>query len=149
VIVYLDSSVLARSYLPDEDGHEQALALLEDPDITRVTGKLTRIEVSGALIRATRNGRHAIDEQALLATLDADLDAGGRVVELAVAQESVEGRALELVREHALRTLDTWHVAVASLTVPALAKPEKEEIAFASRDEDQTTVAEALGFKRV
>jgi uncharacterized protein len=149
VIVYLDSSVLARSYLPDEDGHEQALALLEDPDITRVTGKLTRIEVSGALIRATRNGRHAIDEQALFATLDADLDAGGRVVELAVAQESVEGRALELVREHALRTLDTWHVAVASLTVPALAKPEKEEIAFASRDEDQTTVAEALGFKRV
>jgi uncharacterized protein len=149
VIVYLDSSVLARSYLPDEDGHEQALALLEDRDIARVTGKWTRIEVSGALIRATRNDRHATDEKGLLATLDADLDAGGRVVELAVAQESVEGRALELVREHALRTLDAWHLAVASLAVLALAKPEKEEIAFASRDEDQIRVAEALGFKRV
>jgi uncharacterized protein len=149
VIVYLDSSVLARSYLSDEDGHEQAFTLLEDPDITRVTGKWTRIEVSGALIRATRNGRRAIDEKGLLATLDADLDAGGRVVELAVAQESVEGRALELVREHALRTLDAWHLAVASLTVPMLAGVENEEIAFASRDEDQATVAEVLGFKRV
>jgi len=148
VIVYLDSSVLARSYLDDEDGHEQALALLEDPDITRVTGKWTRIEVSGALIRATRSGRHKTDEQGLLATLDADLDTGGRVAELTVSQADVEKKALELVREHALRTLDIWHLAVASLTVPALAKPEKEEIAFASRDEDQATVAEELGFKR-
>jgi predicted nucleic acid-binding protein len=149
VIVYLDSSILARSYLPDEDGHEQALALLEDPDITRVTGKWTRIEVSGALIRATRSGRQKTDEQGLLAALDADLDTGGRVAELAVAQENVEDRALELVREHTLRTLDIWHLAVASLTVPALAAPEKDEIAFASRDEDQATVAEQLGFKRI
>lgn len=149
MIVYLDSSVLARSYLPDEDGYEQALTLLEDPDITRVTGKWTRIEVSGALIRATRHGRRAIDEKGLIATLDADLDTGGRVVELAVGQEKIEGRALELVREHALRTLDAWHLAVASLTVPALAGSEKEAIAFASRDEDQATVAEVLGFKRI
>lgn len=149
MIVYLDSSVLARSYLDDEDGHEEALALLEDPDITRVTGKWTRIEVSGALIRATRSGRHATDEHGLLATLDADLDTEGRVAELTVAQENVEDRALELVREHALRTLDTWHLAVASLTVPALAKPEKEEIAFASRDDEQAAVAEELGFKHI
>ena len=148
MIVYLDSSVLARSYLDDEDGHEQAVALLEDPDITRVTGKWTRIEVSGALIRATRSGRHKTDEQGLLSALDADLDAGGRVAELTVAQENVEDRALQLVREHALRTLDIWHLAVASLTVPALAKPE-QEIGFASRDDEQATVAEELGFKRI
>jgi uncharacterized protein len=149
VIVYLDSSVLARSYLPDEDGHEQALTLLEDPDITRVTGKWTRIEVSGALVRAARSGRGGVDEQGLLAVLDADLDAGGWVAELTVGQENVEERVLELVREYALRTLDAWHLAVASLTVPTLAEVEKEEIAFASRDEDQATVAETLGFKRV
>ena len=148
MIVYLDSSVLARSYLHDEDGHEQAVALLEDPDITRVTGKWTRIEVSGALIRAVRSDRLDADEQGLLAALDADLYTGGRVAELTVAQANIEGRALELVREHALRTLDAWHLAVASLTVPVLAKAEKEEIAFASRDDDQATVAEELGFKR-
>jgi predicted nucleic acid-binding protein len=149
VIVYLDSSVLARSYLHDEEGHKEAVALLNNPDIGRVTGSWTRIEVSGALIRAARTGRLDADEQGLIATLDADLETSGRVAELAVSQADVEKKALELVRAHALRTLDTWHLAVASLTVPALAAPEKEEIGFASRDEDQAAVAEQLGFKRV
>ena len=149
MIAYLDSSVLVRFYTHDEHGHEKAVALLEDPDVTRVTGKWTRIEVSGALIRAARSGRSDTDEEGLLAALDADLDTTGRVAELTVAQEHVEEKALELVREHALRALDAWHLAVASLTVPALARPEQEEIGFASRDEDQATVAEKLGFKRV
>jgi uncharacterized protein len=149
VIVYLDSSVLARSYLHDEEGHKEAVALLTDPDIGRVTGSWTRIEVSGALLRAARTGRTDADERGMLATLDADLDTGGRVAELTVSQADVEKKALELVREHALRTLDTWHLAVASLTVPALAAPEQEAIGFASRDEGQAAVAEQLGFKRV
>jgi uncharacterized protein len=149
VIAYLDSSMLVRFYMHDEDGHEEAVALLEDPDITRVTGSWTRIEVSGALIRAARAGRSDTDEQGLLAALDADLDADGRVTELIAHQENVEEKALALVREHALRALDAWHLAVAALTVPALAKPEKEEIAFASRDDEQAAVAEELGFKRV
>ncbi len=149
MIVYLDSSVLARSYLHDEAGHREALALLNNPDIARVTGKWTRIEVSGVLIRAARSGRIDTDKQDLLAVLDADLAAQGRVSELAVAQTDVEQKTLELVREHALRTLDSWHLAVASLTVPALAAPEKDEIGFASRDENQASVAEQLGFTRV
>jgi predicted nucleic acid-binding protein len=149
VIVYLDSSVLARSYLDDERGHKEAAALLDDPDIKHVTGQWTRIEVSGALIRAARSGRHKNDEKDLLTMLDVDLGAKGRVTELTAPQADVEKKALELVREHALRTLDAWHLAVASLTVPALAEPEREEIAFASRDEDQATVAEQLGFTRV
>jgi hypothetical protein len=33
--------------------------------------------------------------------------------------------------------------------VPTLAEFEKEEIAFASRDDQQTTLAEELGFTRV
>lgn len=57
MIAYLDSSVLARAYLADEDGHGQATALLADPDIATVTGTWTRIEVSGALVRAARAGR--------------------------------------------------------------------------------------------
>ncbi|MGI9094502.1 MAG: hypothetical protein ACR2F4_02870 [Thermoleophilaceae bacterium] len=47
MIAYLDSSVLARAYRADEDGHEQAIALLDDPEIAAVTGTWTRIEVSG------------------------------------------------------------------------------------------------------
>ncbi len=149
MIVYLDSSVLARCYLDDEDGHQDAVALLNDPDITSVTGKWTRIEVSGALMRAARSGRNDTDEQDLLALLDGDLAAKGRVTELTVPQADAEEKTLGLVREHALRTLDAWHLAVASLTVPALAEPEGDEIAFASRDETQAAVAELLGFSRL
>jgi uncharacterized protein len=149
VIVYLDSSVLARSYLHDEEGHREAVALLDNPDIGRVTGSWTRIEVSGALIRAARSSRLDADEQGLLAALDADLNTDGRVTELTVSQADVEKKALKLVRRYALRTLDTWHLALASLVVPALAAPAKEEIGFATRDDGQATVAEELGFTRV
>ncbi len=143
MIVYLDSSVLARAYLADEDGHEDAVTLLEDPEIAAVTGIWTRIEVSGALVRAARVGR--IDAQRLLAMLDGDLSADGPVSTLAIAQEKVEESALRLVRQHALRAMDAWHLAVAQLTVPPLAEPG-EQIGFASRDAGQAAVAERLGF---
>jgi hypothetical protein len=55
LIADLDSSVLARTYLLDEDGHDEAVRLLADPQIVAVTGPWTRIEVSGALIRAGRS----------------------------------------------------------------------------------------------
>lgn len=146
MIVYLDSSVLARAYLADEDGHTDAEALLSDPEIATVTGAWTRIEVSGALVRAARAGRANAEE--LLALLDADLSPEGAVTMLAVTQERAEEQALTLVREHALRALDAWHIAVAKLTVPPLAE-KGEDMGFASRDEAQATVAEQLGFMRI
>ncbi len=146
MIVYLDSSVLARAYLADEEGHEAALALLSDPELVAVTGTWTRIEVSGALMRAARSGR--TDAAGLLKLLDDDLLAEGPVTVIAMDQRRVESRALELVREHALRAMDAWHLAVAELAVPALAE-KGEEIGFASRDDAQAAVAEQLGFTRV
>jgi predicted nucleic acid-binding protein len=71
LIVYLDSSMLARAYLADEPGHAQAVLLLEDPEIGLITGTWTRIEVSGVLVRAARAARG--DETGLLALLDGDL----------------------------------------------------------------------------
>ncbi len=56
--------------------------------------------------------------------------------------------ALRLVREHALRSMDAWHLATASLTIPTLAEAD-EEIAFASRDDAQTSVAALLGFASI
>lgn len=141
MIAYLDPSVLARAYLVDEDGHEDAVQLLADPQIATVTGTWTRIEVSGALVRAARAGRG--DEQGLLSLLDADL--AGPVTVLGAPQEHVEEHALALVRTHALRAMDAWHLAVARITVPPLAEPG-EQRAFASRDEAQREVAEQLGF---
>jgi predicted nucleic acid-binding protein len=149
VIAYVDSSLLVRFYLSDEPGHQDAVKLLRDPTITHVTGTLTRIEVSGALVRAARSGRGETSEQDLLKVLDADLAAGGRLTELTVAQADVERKALELVRRYGLRALDTWHLAIAFLTLPALALVDEEDVAFASRDQDQAGVAEQLGFKRI
>ncbi len=146
MIVYLDSSILARAYLADEDGHTDAVALLSDPELATVTGTWTRIEVSGALVRAARAGR--VDAERLLDLLEADLSPEGPVTMLAVAQDDAEQLALELVRTHALRAMDAWHLAVAQLTVPALVD-SGEEIGFASRDEAQAAVAERLGFRRM
>lgn len=146
MIVYLDSSVLARAYLADEEGHEQAVTLLDDAAVAAVTGTWTRIEVSGALIRAARSGR--ADAKGLIALLDADLAMDGPVTVLTAAQEQVEEIALDLVRQHGLRAMDAWHLAVASLTVPPLAEAG-EEMAFASRDDEQAAVAGTLGFTRL
>jgi predicted nucleic acid-binding protein len=91
VIAYLDSSVLARAYLIDEDGHDEAIRLLADPQVATVTGTWTRIEVSGALIRAARSGRW--DAEGLLALVDADLSPDGPVSVLSAAQDHGAGSA--------------------------------------------------------
>lgn len=142
MIAYLDSSVLARAYLADEDGHDAAVALLDDPELGLITGTWTRIEVSGALVRAARAGRG--NEEGLLALLDADVGVDGPVTLLAADQGDVQDQALQLVRAHALRARDAWHLATAALVLPTLAEAG-EEVGFASRDRAQSFVAETLG----
>lgn len=131
-----------RAYLPDEPGHEEARRFLA-PDKSSVTGSWTRIEVSGALVRAGRVGRG--DSGTLIAALDEDLSADGPINVVAAPSDQVEASALELAREHGLRTLDAWHLATARLTAPKLAAPG-EPVAFATRDAEQAAVAESLGF---
>lgn len=146
MVVYVDSSVLARAYLPDEDGHEQAAALLSNPELALVTGSWGRIEVSGALVRAARRTARATDTaRDLLRLLNADLGTDGRVTVLAAPQRKVETLALELVVAHGIRAMDAWHLAVADLVARELADPGAP-VGFASRDMRQAAVAEQLGF---
>ena len=147
MIAYVDSSVLARAYLGDEDGSAEARRLLADPDVGKVTGPWTRIEVSAAIVRAARSGRRVIRARAL-AELDADLEHEGRVAVLSAPTEQLEERALELARTHGLRALDALHVALASIAIPPLVEGG-EPLGFASRDGDQAAVAASLGFERV
>lgn len=146
MIVYVDSSVLVRAYLNDEDGHEDAVALLDDPELALVTGTWTRSEVSGALVRAARGGRG--QEIGLLTLLDADLSHEGPVTVVAAAQEEIERRALDLVRTYAIRAMDAWHLATAIVIAPSLAEPG-EEVGFSTRDRAQADVAVALGMRAV
>jgi len=146
VIAYIDSSVLVRSYLVDEAGHDEAVALLDRSDIGLVTGSWGRIEVCGALIRAARGSR--VDGTQLVDLLDQDLGPEGRVVVIAGDQEEVELEALSLVLTHGIRAMDAWHLATAGLVVPTLLEPG-EAIGFATRDDEQGYIADLLGFERI
>ena len=148
MIAYVDSSVLTRAYLEDEAGSIEAQQLLDDRSIAKYTSRWTRIEVSGALARAARAGRIGTLPSALR-ELDADLrHEGGRIKVLAADDAEVETKALAIAREHGLRALDALHVALAAIAVPKLAD-KGEPLGFASRDGDQATVAESLGFAAV
>ncbi|MGH8909282.1 MAG: type II toxin-antitoxin system VapC family toxin [Egibacteraceae bacterium] len=135
---------LARLYLPDEEGHEDVLALLGDAEVVAVTGTWTRVEVSGALVRAARAGRGSATE--LLSVLDGDLGPDGPVTLLSAPRDDVEKKALDIVRTHGLRAMDAWHLAVATLTAPALVE-SGETVGFASRDEAQGAVAQLMGLR--
>lgn len=137
--------MLARAYLPDEHGHRAAVELLEDDDTPCITGTWTRIEVSGALVRAARVGRGSAG--ALLAVLDGDLGPDGPVTVLAAPQADVEEQALAIVRTYGLRAMYAWHLATAALITASLAEAG-EPVVFASRDAEQAAVAEQLGFAR-
>jgi len=97
-------------------------------------------------VRAARAGRG--DEAGLLELLDGDLGTDGPVTVVAADQNEVEDRALDLVREHALRAMDAWHLAVAILALPSLVEPG-EDVGFATRDEAQSSVAVSLGLRLV
>jgi predicted nucleic acid-binding protein len=141
VLIYVDSSVLARAYLPDEEGHEAANQMLIGDDAL-VTSTWTLVEVTSALTRAARGGRADLDS--LLAAFESDTAVDGPVTLLRPDQATVEARATAIVRQYALRSLDALHVAVAELAAMPLAAPE--DCGFASRDNAQSEVAAKLGF---
>lgn len=148
MITYIDSSTLTRAYLVDEPGHAAAAELLTDPTTVLVTGTWTRIEVSGALVRATRATRRRRDPTDLLDLLDADMSDDGPVTVVRGDQDAIEAEALSLVRTHGLRAMDAWHLAVASLLLPQLVEPG-DPMGFATSDDLQGQVARALGFSLI
>lgn len=144
VLVYVDSSVLGRAYLPDELGHDEAAALIEGGEHLLVTSSWTRVEVTSALARAGR-ARRIGDLEGLLNVLAGDLGESGPVTVLRPETARVEDRASEIVRSHALRSLDALHLAVAELAAVPLLDPG-HRLGFATRDNAQREAAEAFGF---
>lgn len=147
MIVYVDSSFLVRSYLLDEIDHAEVRAMLADPGVTAITGSWARVEVTGSLVRAAR--AHRGDEEALLALFRKDIEGElARLTIVDVMQAEVELIALGIVRRTGIRSMDAWHLACASLALPALAEPG-EGLGFATRDAEQAAVARELGFTTV
>ena len=90
MLAYIDSSVLARAYLPDEPGHAEAAALLAGADHLLVTATWTLVEVTSALVRATRVGRHG-DIDALLGVLATSTAPAVPVADRKAALSSMRG----------------------------------------------------------
>lgn len=144
MITYVDSSLILRAYLSDEGERTRARTVLDDPQRGVITGSWTRIEATGALVRAARAHRGAID--ALLDAFEKDISPAGGVIAVVDAdQAELEEVALRLVRDHGIRAMDAWHLACAKLAFDSLADPG-EELVFATRDDEQSTVARELGF---
>ncbi|MGH8776687.1 MAG: type II toxin-antitoxin system VapC family toxin [Jiangellaceae bacterium] len=147
MITYVDSSVLVRAFLSDEDGHDEAERLLDEPGLAFVTGTWTRIEVAGALVRAGHAGRGQVHD--LLAALTARIDATeGSVAVLSAPQDKIEVGVLELVLEYGMRAMDAWHLACAGYLLPGVSE-SGEPTAFATRDGQQREAALRLGFAAV
>lgn len=144
MLVYLDSSVLARAYLPDEEGHPEARALLKGSDHLLVTASWTVVETTSALVRAAHTSR-VPGVEALLAVMGEDTGEGGPVTLLRPDPDRVERRAVAIVRDHVLRSLDALHLAVAELAAVPLLEPGAV-LGFASRDTAQRAAAAGLGF---
>ena len=143
MIVYLDSSYIVCGYLADEADHVQVRQLLRDPDHTTITGSWSRIEVTGALIRAATS--HRGDREALLAAFEEDVsEVSGTLTVVDAEQAEIERIALDLVRTSGIRSMDAGHRAC-----PPLARGHPSargaERGAAPRDAAQAAVARDLG----
>ncbi len=111
---YADTSALVCCYFPDEPDHEELRALLLEGVEPVVTSELTRLEMTSAVHAAHRAGRVA-DPVELLEVVDVDCGDAGPIALLRLQTEVVLGAATALVAEHALRSLDALHLAVARI----------------------------------
>jgi uncharacterized protein len=140
-VAYVDSSLIVRYFLPNDPGSAEVAVLFADPDTALVTGTLTRIEVSGALVRAARNQRTSPKE--LLDRFDYELESGLFTL-VGADRDDTEQLALDLVRSYGIRALDAIHVATAKLTLPELVASADTAL-FLSRDAEQAAVAAKVG----
>ncbi|MGH9039989.1 MAG: type II toxin-antitoxin system VapC family toxin [Acidimicrobiia bacterium] len=146
MVLYADTSALVRAYFVDEDNHEELRSLLFEGDDVVVTSELARLEFTSATLAAARAGRIR-SARTVLARFDADCGDEGPLTLIALEATNILPEAHRLLVDHALRTLDAIHLAVALIELPNLATPP--DIGFVSRDETQAAAAAAEGLTRV
>ena len=143
MITYLDSSFIVRAYLPDEPDHVIARELVDDNSQAVVTGSWSRVEVTSALVRAA--GARRGGQVELLAFFEEDISPiSGNLTVVDASHAEIERVSLDIVTRHAIRSMDAWHLACASLAFADLAEPH-EQCVFATRDAKQAMVALELG----
>lgn len=145
-MLFLDSSVLARAYLPDEPEHDALRTLIFESDQEVAASELVVVEVTRALAAATRARRLRARALAdLLAQMEEDTGSDGAITLLDLDPRQTLARARELVGSFPLSTLDAIHLAVAERDGRRVAVDD--DLVFVTRDDDQRRAAEALGFE--
>jgi predicted nucleic acid-binding protein len=115
MILYLDTSALAKRYLAEVGGPDVRQWISQARPIA--TGIITRAELAAAIHRAGRLGWiNAVESAAALSLFRAEWDLLGR---LPVSEATVR-RADELAGRHGLRGFDAIHLACALLFQEAL-----------------------------
>jgi hypothetical protein len=136
--VFLDTSVLAKWYLP-EPGSERFVRFLQGTS-ARALSRLTLVEMQSLLGRRRRAGELNSQQVKLVQrALDQDLSAG--FLEVRPVDDSQVARAAEILTKLAsrpLRTLDALHLAAAETSGTSL---------FATADRVQAASARALGLR--
>lgn len=126
MILFVDSSALAKRYVREEGSETMAAMLVEFP---LATSRLTEVEIASALARRAREEvLTGAGLEGALAALRRDI-ASIYVVELSAA---VSARAIDLLGRHALRAGDAIQLA-AALHLRDLARVSVAFLAFDER----------------
>ncbi len=136
-MIYLDTSLLVKLYVPERGSREVATAVRADPQI--VVSDLTRIELASAVARLVREGALASSRgRDLLARLEREWEGYVRV---AVSDE-VLTEGVALLARHPLRTLDA--VQLASALLVDRSAPTRVRFGTADRRLGQAAAGEGL-----
>jgi predicted nucleic acid-binding protein len=133
--VYVDTSVLVKRYLFEEDSSTVAVFLQRN---AIATSAITELELLSAL-HAAHRARRLTSKDLRAAVMQVEEDRAGWY-RLDVTSDVI-GRARGIVSEHALRALDAVHCASALILQEAVSTP----IEFATSDRRQRFAAIALG----
>ena len=141
-VLYADTSAVFRAYLSSETGHAELRELLIESADPVSTSELTRVEFASAVAAARRAGKLR-ETRTLLDRFEADCGVVGSIVVLELDNAAVLPLARRLVTDHAVRTLDAIHLAVALTGATALAAGEP--VVMVTRDRAQAIAAKELG----
>ncbi len=140
MIVYADTSAVARAFLVDEPEHGAIKELLFTSPGSALTSELTRVELSAAFRRAARAGRINDPERLTAKALDQVSRSGGlRTISLEILR--IEDEIHRLLARYRLRAADAIHLATA---IVAMDGPHG--VRFVTRDREQADAALAEGF---
>lgn len=142
-MLYADPSAIVRAYFADEPDHEILRTMLLEAGEAVCSSEIALLELTSAFHAAGRAHR-GVDVDGLSMRLEADCAEGGAIALVPLRPDVVFPVARRLLADHALRTLDSIHLAVALQEVRALTD---DGLVFMTRDDRQARAARVVGLE--